>query len=114
MGRAHLRRKCRALLRAEPILLRQRRARSDRSEARFLNGLHLFTRDSVMGRARKQAGPKDFLSELWPSQRSENSVALLKALHILSRDGALNADSRRKLKQVLHLTQLLRPFLDAL
>jgi hypothetical protein len=67
-----------------------------------------------MARARKQAGPKDSLSELWPSQRSENSVALLKALHILSRDGALNADSRRKLKQVLHLTQLLRPFLDAL
>ena len=67
-----------------------------------------------MARARKQAGPKDSLSELWPSQRSENSVALLKALHILSRDGALNADSRRKLKQVLHLTQLLRPSLDAL
>jgi hypothetical protein len=67
-----------------------------------------------MVRARKQAGPKDTLSELWPSQRSENSIALLKALHILTRDGALNADSRRKLKQVLHLTHLLRPSLDAL
>ena len=67
-----------------------------------------------MRRERKQAGPKTSLSELWPSQRSENSVALLRALHILTRDGALNADSRRKLKQVLHLTQLLRPSLEAL
>src|SRR5579872_5403474 len=67
-----------------------------------------------MVRARKQSGPKDSLSELWPSQRSENSIALLKALHILTRDGALNADSRRKLKQVLHLTQLLRPALEAM
>jgi hypothetical protein len=39
---------------------------------------------------------------------------LLKALHILTRDGALNADSRRKLKQVLHLVQLLKPALDRL
>jgi hypothetical protein len=38
----------------------------------------------------------------------------LQALHILTRDGALNADSRRKLTQVLHLTQLLRPALEAL
>jgi len=67
-----------------------------------------------MARERKQASAKDTLSELWPSQRSENSIALLKSLHILTRDGALNADSRRKLKQVLHLTQLLRPSLDAM
>lgn len=53
-------------------------------------------------------------SELWPSEHSEKSAALLKALHILTRDGALNADSRRKLKQVLHLTQFLRPALEAL
>src|SRR5678809_391248 len=65
-----------------------------------------------MRRERKQAGPKTSLSELWPSQRSENSVALLRALHILTRDGALNADSRRKLKQVLHLANLIRPALD--
>ena len=67
-----------------------------------------------MVRERKRADPKDSLLELWPGQRSESSVALLKALHILTREGALNADSRRKLKQVLHLTQLLRPSLDAL
>lgn len=52
---------------------------------------------------------QDALSELWPGQ----SVELLKALHILTRDGALNADSRRKLKQVLHLANLIRPALDA-
>lgn len=45
---------------------------------------------------------------MWPGQ----SVALLKALHILTPDGALNADSRRKLKQVLHLAQLIKPALD--
>lgn len=54
--------------------------------------------------------PAPDLKDLWPGQ----SVALLKALHILTRDGALNADSRRKLKQVLHLVQLLRPPLDRL
>jgi tRNA A58 N-methylase Trm61 len=36
-------------------------------------------------------------------------VELLKALHILTRDGALNQDSRRKLKQVQHLVQLVTP-----
>jgi hypothetical protein len=54
------------------------------------------------------------LAEVWPGQVQENSIALLKALHILTRDGALNADSRRKLKQVLHLAQLLRPSLETL
>ena len=52
---------------------------------------------------------QDTLSELWPGQ----SVELLKALHILTRDGALNADARRKLKQVLHLANLIRPALDS-
>jgi hypothetical protein len=40
------------------------------------------------------------------------SVELLKALHILTRDGKLNADSRRKLKQVQHLTQLMEPMIQ--
>ena len=61
---------------------------------------------------RKTAAAKDVWTDLWPSGRTEKSAALLKALHILTRDGALNADSRRKLKQVLHLTQLLRPALE--
>jgi hypothetical protein len=53
---------------------------------------------------------RDDLKDLWPGQ----SVELLKSLHILTRDGALNADSRRKLKQVLHLVQHLRPSIDRL
>src|SRR3954465_10299677 len=48
------------------------------------------------------------LSEIWPGQ----SVALLKALHILTHNGGLNADSRRKLKQVQHLAQLIKPAID--
>lgn len=61
---------------------------------------------------RKAAAAKDVWTDLWPSARTEKSASLLKALHILTREGALNADSRRKLKQVLHLTQLLRPALE--
>jgi hypothetical protein len=51
----------------------------------------------------------DPLKDLWPGQ----SVPLLKALHILTHNGGLNADSRRKLKQVQHLAQLIRPAIDA-
>ena len=47
------------------------------------------------------------LETLWRG----SSEPLLKALHILTRDGKLNADSRRKLKQVQHLVQLIEPFL---
>ena len=54
------------------------------------------------------------LAEVWPGGARKSSVELLKALHVLTRDGGLNLDSRRKLKQVLHLVQLLRPSLDAL
>ena len=65
-----------------------------------------------MKRQNQAAKDKDDWSKLWPSGNADKSVPLLKALHILTRDGALNADSRRKLTQVLHLTQLLRPALD--
>ena len=67
-----------------------------------------------MARNRKTGPETAAIAELWPSQNAERSIPLLKALHILTRDGQLNADSRRKLKQVLHLTQALRPSLDAL
>ncbi len=40
------------------------------------------------------------------------SIALLKDLHLLTRDGQLNADARRKLKQIRHLVGLLRPAID--
>jgi len=39
--------------------------------------------------------------------RPGQSIELLKALHILTRDGKLNQDSRRKLKQVYHLFQFI-------
>src|SRR5215207_6444141 len=40
------------------------------------------------------------------------SIDLLKDLHLLTRDGQLNADARRKLKQIRHLVGLLKPALD--
>lgn len=40
------------------------------------------------------------------------SIELLKDLHLLTRDGQLNADARRKLKQIRHLVGLLAPALD--
>ncbi len=43
--------------------------------------------------------------------RPDQSVALLKALHILTREGKLNQDSRRKLKQVNHLMQFIKPLI---
>ncbi len=46
--------------------------------------------------------------EIKPGQ----SVELLKALHILTRDGKLNQDSRRKLKQVYHLYRFIEPLLN--
>lgn len=40
------------------------------------------------------------------------SIELLHDLHLLTRDGQLNADARRKLKQIRHLVTLLGPALD--
>ena len=47
-----------------------------------------------------------------PEIRPGQSIELLKELHILTRDGKLNQDSRRKLKQVYHLYQFIAPLLD--
>ena len=60
---------------------------------------------------KKQALPPDTLP---PEIRPEQSVELLKELHILTRDGKLNQDSRRKLKQVHHLFHFIKPLLDEL
>ena len=46
--------------------------------------------------------------------RPGQSVELLKELHILTRDGKMNQDSRRKLKQVNHLCQFIEPLLAQL
>jgi hypothetical protein len=47
-----------------------------------------------------------------PEIKPNQSVPLLKALHILTRDGKLNQDSRRKLKQVYHLVNFIEPLLQ--
>ena len=47
-----------------------------------------------------------------PDIRPGQSIELLKELHILTRDGKLNQDSRRKLKQVYHLHQFIEPLLQ--
>jgi len=44
--------------------------------------------------------------------RPGQSLELLKELHILTRDGKMNQDSRRKLKQVYHLYQFIEPLMQ--
>ncbi len=56
----------------------------------------------------KHTAPADALP---PEVRPGQSVELLKQLHILTRDGKLNQDSRRKLKQVYHLFQFIEKLL---
>lgn len=49
-----------------------------------------------------------------PEIKPGQSIELLKELHILTRDGKLNQDSRRKLKQVYHLYHFIEPLLAEL
>ena len=51
------------------------------------------------------------LMNLPPEIRPGQSIELLKELHILTREGKLNQDSRRKLKQVYHLFQFIEKLL---
>lgn len=62
--------------------------------------------------ARVPRGPGDeaVAALLRPGQ----STALLQELHILTREGRLNQDSRRKLKQVHHLYQFIEKILESL
>jgi hypothetical protein len=46
--------------------------------------------------------------------KPEQSVELLKELHILTRDAKMNQDSRRKLKQIYHLYHFIEPLLQEL
>ena len=62
-----------------------------------------------VARKSQQAAPALAL-ELKPGQ----SIELLKELHILTREGKLNQDSRRKLKQVYHLFHFIEKLLDDL
>ncbi len=59
---------------------------------------------------KKNTIPKEQRYEVRPGQ----SIELLKELHILTRDGQMNQDSRRKLKQIYHLMQFIEPLLDEL
>ena len=62
----------------------------------------------MSAKARESVAAKHVRRELLPNQ----SVELLKTLHLVTRDGQLNADTRRKLKQVNHLVGLIQPALD--
>lgn len=57
---------------------------------------------------KKNAQNKANQYELHPGQ----SIELLKELHILTRDGQMNQDSRRKLKQIYHLMNFIEPLLQ--
>ena len=63
---------------------------------------------SAKPRAKLTSKPEQVIEELRPGQ----SIELLKALHILTREGKLNQDTRRKLKQVLHLYNFIEPLLN--
>ena len=63
--------------------------------------------------SRAAAAPKPgFTDPLADVLRPGQSIELLKELHILTRDGKLNQDSRRKLKQVTHLCHFIEPLID--
>ncbi len=55
--------------------------------------------------------PSPAAPELPPEVRPGQSLELPKQLHILTREGKLNQDSRRKLKQVYHLFQFIEKLL---
>ena len=65
-----------------------------------------------MTKKKPTAGPPT--PALAPEIRSGQSVELLKELHVLTREGKLNQDSRRKLKQVYHLFQFIEKILQEL
>ena len=55
--------------------------------------------------------PSPAVPALPPEVRPGQSLPLLQQLHILTRDGKLNQDARRKLKQVYHLFQFIEKLL---
>lgn len=63
---------------------------------------------------KKNNTKSDVLKPLDLDLRPGQSIELLKELHILTREGKLNQDSRRKLKQVLHLFQFIEKILKEL
>jgi hypothetical protein len=63
----------------------------------------------LSGQLSEQSKSAHDAHEIRPGQ----SIELLKELHILTRDGKMNQDSRRKLKQVYHLYQFIEPLMLA-
>ncbi len=61
---------------------------------------------------KKKVDRRESAAELLPGAAPDVAIELLKDLHLLTREGELNADARRKLKQIRHLLQLLAPALD--
>ena len=68
--------------------------------------------DNKQAGKKPAAAPQDIAAQL--NLKPGQSIELLKALHILTREGKLNQDSRRKLKQVYHLYQFIEPLLTEL
>jgi len=68
---------------------------------------HPKTKLSRAAKKTNAAAVNPLADELRPGQ----SIELLKELHILTREGKLNQDSRRKLKQVYHLYQFIEKLL---
>ena len=66
--------------------------------------MHMGMKTTTAGKLATNGGEK---YDIRPGQ----SLELLKALHILTREGKLNQDSRRKLKQVYHLFNFIEPLL---
>ncbi len=66
------------------------------------------TKSSAQAASDKPKGKPGITYDLRPGQSQE----LLKELHILTRDGRMNQDSQRKLKQVYHLYQFIEPLLE--
>jgi hypothetical protein len=65
-------------------------------------------------RKKNNPTPVTDASAIAPEIAPGQSIELLKALHILTRDGKLNQDSRRKLKQVYHLFNFIEKLLKEL
>ena len=64
-----------------------------------------------MKSARPASSDKQNATAADPDVRPGQSLELLQELHILTREGKLNQDSRRKLKQVYHLYQFIEKLL---
>ena len=63
---------------------------------------------------KKPSAPRHSLDSVGDILLPGQSIELLKELHILTRDGRLNQDTRRKLKQVHHLFGFIKPLLQDL